>query len=325
MCPRWAEAVPSLARLLAELPADRLRALARVWGAEEAGGSAAVYRRMTLSEAARAARDALDAREQLVFDTVRIARTIDRADLRRKLPFADDELDQLLANLEELGFIWPRMVRDADRSARRVWIVPSDLVSALARPAPRPADRPTVAAPPSPNPLEQEPTPVRGFGQVPRLVASPRAEAPAGTTAASAPADYARHTGVALGVWSETGQPGPRYAAWRDLDEAGRVRALARLWLVDDAAPAALPEAVRQAFWETMRALDSEKWYNLGEVARRIAWEAGRTGAGRGFGRDQLQSAVVTLAWLGVVRFAVDDRGRPIALSITAWGAEALL
>src|SRR6185437_3499684 len=117
-------------------------------------------------------------------------------------------------------------------------------------------------------------------GQVPRLITSPPSEP--STTPASALRGYARHCGVALGVWSETGEPGPRSAAWRDLDDAGRVRALARLWLVDDAAPATLPEPVRQAIWNTLGALEREKWYNLGEVARRIAWEAGRTGAGRG-------------------------------------------
>lgn len=324
MSPRWAETVPSLARLLADLPADRRRAIARVWGVEESGGSAAVYRRMTSAEAARAVRDRLDAKERLLFDTAVALRTADRGELRRRVPFGDDELDDLLAKLEGRGLIWPRVTRGEGSPARRQWFVASDLVNALARPIARPPGEAAVHAPPSLTPLDREPTTIRAFGQLPRLITSPRAESPTAPGTASALRDYARRCGVALGVWTETREPGPRYPAWLDLDDAGRARALARLWLVDDAAPGALPETVRGALWNTLRTLDREKWYNLDEVARRIAWEAGQTGSGRGFGRDQIQTAVVTLAWLGVARFAVDDRERASALSITAWGAEAL-
>ncbi|HEX5415177.1 MAG TPA: hypothetical protein VFZ25_05885, partial [Chloroflexota bacterium] len=166
MSPRWAETIPSLARLLADLPTDRRRAVARVWGVEESAGSAAVYRQMTSVEAARGVRDRLDAKERLVFDTVAALRAPDRDSLRRKLPFGDDELDALLAGLEGPGLIWPRVARVEGGAPRQVWFVASDLLKALARPPARLAERPAVSAPPPLTPLEREPTAIRQFGQL---------------------------------------------------------------------------------------------------------------------------------------------------------------
>jgi|GEM_PF-6530427 len=323
MSPRWAATVPSLARLLSDLPPDRLKHVLMAWGGDESGGSAALYRRMTTSEVARVVRDGLCAEDRLLFDTLLASRSADRQELGRRLPFGDDELLDRLARLEGQGLIW-RLSSARESGERTGWFVATDLANALAR---RPSSGQfgmTPPTPPAPVPLASEPAPAARFGQVLAIIGSAAgSEGPAPYPAVVQ--NYARHSAVSLGVWTEDARPGHRYEAWRRLADGLRVRALARLWFVDDEGPVSIPETIRHALWDTAATLIDQRWYSLDEVARVVAWEIGRTGSStRVVAREQLEAAVWTLVWLGVLQVALDHRERPQAVRVTSWGADAL-
>jgi hypothetical protein len=139
---------------------------------------------------------------------------------------------------------------------------------------------------------------------------------------------------VALGIWQVAGrrpEPGPRFAAWQALNPVGRIRALARWWLVDEAG-AVGDAGLRHACWAALRAADANSWYDFNGVARRIAWEAhaGRSGgpaapaSGRAIARADVEQALSSLARLGVLELGADRTGRLVAVRLTPDGRAAI-
>jgi hypothetical protein len=120
----------------------------------------------------------------------------------------------------------------------------------------------------------------------------------------------ADHCGVSLGVW-ERGRrgatPGPRHDLWEEIDDVARIEALARLWVVDDDSPEAIPEVARDALWSALQPTDSHLWYDLGEIARSAARLGGADRpVGWTMSRADLERGVGVLRWIGVVRAGRD-------------------
>ncbi|HVC33642.1 MAG TPA: hypothetical protein VNL16_09045 [Chloroflexota bacterium] len=346
-----------LVRLLADLPQERRVALGAVWGLADPGDRgwvATLYHRMmdaaTRDDVVRRLPEAV----QLVFATLAAGRTaLSASALSRSLPFSDDDLEQAVAALEASGLAWlVHRVDRGDTGSARHWFVPPELGGSPSpkRPAPRlspPAGVGRDARPTAPTLQSTEVTleRVRRPGAVARTIGD--SEPPRRQRATDAvgfdvgvPA-YAEHCGTALGVWTRAGrglEAGPRAAAWQRLDLAGRVRALARLWLVDEQSPRPVSGRVRRALWDALRNAAVDTWYDLDSLARRAAWfaapagsqaaeagqSAGPTGLERSIARRDVELGVEVLAWIGVIAIADDARGRPVAVRLTAEGLGAL-
>src|SRR5579884_49818 len=125
----------SLARLLADLPLERLTALGNVWAVADPeckGQVAALYRRMTDADARRSILESVSDDARLVFRRLdRAGKPLARAELLRLLPFSDDGLEVCLAALEAVGLAWSRVTAGrAQISADRLWFVPHELSEA---------------------------------------------------------------------------------------------------------------------------------------------------------------------------------------------------
>jgi hypothetical protein len=335
---------PGLARLLADASEERRAALAAAWAVPPEGGSLAarLYHQMTDPDRLRAALDALEDNARLAFRFLAGAprpRTV--RELARVLPFDESALEALLVGMAGRGLAWRRESTGTEREAAEPqWLVPRDLAQASRTRQ----TRISVSRPPRPSgdalalaPLARAPATVQPGGTAATLVGEwlPIAEGP------KALASYVKHAEAALGVWEERDgarTPGPRYAAWVALPEVERVRALARLWLVDDAGTAPLAPEVRQAVRSALLTLEPGSWYDFDQVARLVARRAAElvpdgatrigsspAGAGRAtFGRRDLERAIEVLSWIGVVALGGDQAGRPVAVSLTPRGLTAL-
>ena len=346
---RSGSVVPGLARLLGRLPREGLEKLAAAWGLADTAGIAAIYRQMTDGAALLDRIGQLGERERLVFERLLAAPTPLGDDaLLRQLPFSEEGLERALGGLAALGLAWRYVTPGEGRVAEgQRWLMPRDLASAVNAERRRAAGKLAAARPAEPgSPPELTPVAappiVRPSGEVPGLIDQLRT--PSDRLAAAAPSAaevlrYARQAGLALGVYQMTGRrlvEGPRAAAWTALDRSGRVRALARWWLVDESL-GTVRSAIRHAIWATLRMAEPDTWYDFNQLARRIAWEAaavspervggaggGGTGAGAGVTRRDLERGFAALASLGVVRRGTDPRGRLVAVQVTPEGQRAL-
>jgi hypothetical protein len=321
-----------LIRLLADLPRERLAALAAAWDARPGDGGSllpGLYRRMTDPEAfAAALRGQTDAARLILLALARAREPTSLPGLARRLPFDEDSLAAGLAELERAGLVWRRPADRGDEAAGERWLLPSelrDLVRAESRRRRKMTPRPAAdeGFDPVPEPLPEAPGGVVPGGEVADLVTN--LDEWRGTGPATQPerARYAEHGGIALGVWEGRGSgvvAGPRRGAWLALDRAGRRRALARLWLVDDAAPDVVPAPIRRATWQTLRRLAAGRWYGLDQLGHLAA----RLDGTRSIARRDLERALETLAWIGVVDRAIDRRGRLAGVRLSEDGADAL-
>lgn len=353
MVPRLPSTRSSVARLLADLPRERLVVLAESWKVADPGGGwiAAIYRQMTDPRMRREVVARLPDAVQLVFTTLAAARRpLTRDEILRSLPFSEEDVERSLATLDGCGLVWRDTPAGRESTyANRRWFVPLELCEkdppkrSAARPS-RLADGVRSAAPPELEAAAAIPATIRPFGIVPRAISvlddlvTHRAPLPPGLTADALA--YARHCGTALGVWTRTSrglEAGLRAEDWRRLGLAEQIRAVARLWLVDERAPRRSPEQVRRALWEALRLSDPAVWYDLNSLARRVAWLAsvagGRTSEdrpvpprepGTGISRRDLESAVEVLGWIGLAAVGDDGTGRPVAICLGKHGPSAL-
>jgi hypothetical protein len=110
------------------------------------------------------------------------------------------------------------------------------------------------------------------------------------------------------------------------------------MWLVDSTLGVALPPRVRRLLVDALLAEPDESWCAVASLARNVASRlnptitsgeadsqpAGGSSRDRSLGREHVDQAIGTLAWLGVVDVAIDDATRPFAARLTAIGRAAL-
>lgn len=345
-----------LVRLLADLPRERLRELGAAWGVQDPGDRgwiAALYRQMTDVSVGQEVIARLGDDVRLVFrQLARAGRPIAQSELLRALPFSEERIEESLRILETEGLAWKLHSGARDRQpSDREWLVPVELRDA---PRPRrPATRRGVlsgasnALPGAPElrVVDKPPPIIRPVARLPALVTNLDRIGEGGSGETGLPGadllQFARHCGEALGVWITNGpsiRAGPRLAAWRQLTSAQRVRALARLWLVDDRSPRHVPVLLRQALWQVLMLADVGTWYDVSSLARRVAWQMTFVGSGRadsaGQGhapdrravmtRRDLDAAVEVLGWVGVILVGDVSPRRPVAIQITGDGRRAL-
>ncbi|MBX6771164.1 MAG: hypothetical protein IRY83_05520 [Chloroflexi bacterium] len=335
-----------LARLLADLSRDALGALCARWGlteSETAAPIASLYRRMTDADARSAAIAGLPDEARAVFERLAAVRhPVTVRWLARSVSLPPENVEQALAALAALGLAWivPR-ARDASAAAGTMWFVPIEFHISRRR------GRRSAAAPP----------PADARHEAPLLLTSqrpPESIVPGGMVAGlieqigSADAEslapvppavqaYAVHCGLRLGIWEQKKGhlvPGPRLLSWHRLDHLSRIRALGRLWLVDESAPGAVPAWLRHGLREALRRCSPAAWYDLNALARyivRVTASAGpasehdhRRASRRALARRDLESAIQTLGWIGILQVGVDHRGRLLAVQLTAAGRAAL-
>lgn len=353
MFPRRASASrASLARLLQDLPRDQLTALAHAWGIADFGAqstTAAVYREMVNPESRERVVRGLPEAARLVFSELAAARrALAAAELLRFLPFSEEGIGESLAALERWGLVWRQLHPGREHAASPRWFVPFDIAAlpprarhatkaaAVSENPPRPGAPSLRESPPDPSSIRPSGAASRAISA---LVDGRRESLPPHPDVGPDVLAFAAHCATALGIAKRDGSrwtPGPRAAAWHDLDSVGRIRALARLWLIDERAPDRVPGRVRRALWQTLRGVEANRWYDLDTLARRVAWLAA---AARPTSEDQpaelaaprhsvarrdLDRAISTLAWIGVIAVAARARGRPAALRLTDTGQAAL-
>src|SRR5581483_8502783 len=205
---------------------------------------------------------------------------------------------------EAEGLAW-RCVPDARGRARadREWLVPVELRDAPRSNQPsssvRSLPKSVPGAPPAAPELrviDRLPGAIRPGPSLPRIVRDLDQFRKDRSDEARPPrADllgFAEHCGVALGVWIQEKRvlrPGPRATAWQQLTTAERVRALARLWLVDDRSPRHVPTHLRRALWQVLRVFDENTWYDVNSLARRVAWQVAFAGTRRSDGPQPIR------------------------------------
>jgi hypothetical protein len=347
--------VPGLASMLADVPRDRLTSLARVWDVpdpENPGTADALYHRMTDPEAIDAVQTPLGEYARLVFR--RLAKRSGptrRSTLAEIVPFADDVVDDILLNLGNVGLVWPIQPPGRVGEVAEVWwFVPSDLARASRtnrprdRATPQPAGHETAGSRVLPSheagltPLESAPveaTPFAATSVLDRVLAG---EAILGIMS-DLDAERVRdvvHLGLALGVLEAHGRnvtPGDRSAAWVALDGPGRIRALTRIWSVDEADSWAVPAVIRRAVIAVLQSCEPGTWYDANEVARLVAVQTGLALARAlenaqrsraGINRSTVDRALVALGVIGTISIALDERDRPTALRLTDAGTVAI-
>lgn len=346
----------SVARLLTDLPRERLIALETVWGLDHSSvgaGIAALYRRMTDARLRDEAIARLPDATRLVFPILAKARKpLTLSQIGRAVPFSEDDIERSLTALEATGLVWRSLTTGRDRSpGERRWFVPLEM-----------CDRPSAARPrathdrtsdgdqeathsPEPRPLATPPKFVGASDFVaPVISALLGSIGGRPTLRPSIPVavlSYAEHCGIALGVlkrWHEDIVAGPRADAWRQAGPADQRRALARLWLVDERSHRDVPAWVRRRLWDVLKTVDRSAWYDLSSVARRMAWRAAATGASTGeatidqtrpsskglITRRDVDQAVEVLGWIGVLTIGTDGQGRPIAIRVGEYGEFAV-
>jgi hypothetical protein len=329
--------------------------LGATWGVLDPGDRgwvAALYRQMTELNVRQEVIARLPEEVRLVFRRLAQAgRPIARSELLRALPFSEERIEESLRTLETQGLAWRLHpgARDRQPDDRR-WLVPVELGD-----GPRARRQPVgPGGPPAPADLLPRAPELRVVDRPPRFI-RPTAGLSrliddldrAGNRQSSVKrlpgADllrFARHCGEALGVWLVQGQAlraGPRLAAWRGLSSTQRVRALARLWLVDDRSPRRVPAHVRQALWQVLMRAEVGTWYDVSSLARRVAWQVAFSGSEHTEGgppihssdrrvttRRDLEAAVEVLGWIGVLLVGDASPGHPVAIQITGDGRQAL-
>ncbi|HLG51088.1 MAG TPA: hypothetical protein VKY56_05560 [Chloroflexota bacterium] len=336
-----------LARLLADLSRDALDALCTRWGlteSETAAPIASLYRRMTDADAWSAAIAGLPGEARAVFERLAAARhPVTVRWLARSVSLPPENVECALTALAALGLAWtvPR-ARDASTAEGTMWFVPIDFhvsrrprrsgSGAVPPPADRRHDVPLLLT------SQRPPESIVPGGMVAGLIEQ-IGSADAGSLAPVPPAvqTYAVHCGLRLGIWEQKKGhlvPGPRLLSWRRLDHLSRIRALGRLWLVDESAPGAAPAWLRHGLCEALRRCSPAAWYDLNTLARYIVRATASAGPAsehdhgrasrRALARRDLESAIQTLGWIGILQVGVDHRGRLLAVQLTAAGREAL-
>ncbi|MGH2460853.1 MAG: hypothetical protein ACRDIY_18510, partial [Chloroflexota bacterium] len=317
------------------------------------GRIAALYRRMTdPGERASVVSRFPDA-TRLVFTTLAQARRpLTAPEIGRALPFAEEAIDRSLATIEATGLAWRVVASGRERATgERRWFVPRELCDRPAKAQGRAAGRGTsgVSAatlqPPEPGVFAGPPPVARSPGVVATaisalLVSLGSGRAAAGPALPGGALAYAEHCGGSLGVLTRRRAglvEGPRADAWRQSAPAEQVRALARLWLVDEQADRDVPEWIRRRLWDIVKRLDQAVWYDLSSVAAAMAWRAtindrphdasaDQAGADsrRWLARRQVDRAIEVLGWIGVITLGDDGRGRPVAIQIAEPGKFAV-
>src|SRR6185437_11646101 len=205
----------SVARLLSDLPKERLIALETVWGLDQSSVGAriaALYRRMTDARLREEVMSRLPDATRLVFAILAKARKpLTPNEIGRALPFSDEDLDRSLTALEATGLAWRALVIGRDRSpGERRWFVPLEMCDRTTKGRPRAVRDGTsdgveaATRPPEPRPLATPPRLVRASDVVAPAISAllrsigdrppPRSAVPA------AALSYAEHCAIALGV-----------------------------------------------------------------------------------------------------------------------------
>jgi hypothetical protein len=354
--PRRAVDVPGLARLLADLPRERLATLLDRWGGGSLDGPgivAVLYRTMSDRERLAAEVGRLDATARLVLS--RLADSphgLNVSELGRRLPFTDESIESALQSLQEAGLAW--RVGATDRQSGDIesnWTVARDLAARLAAAARLTLD--TVAGPSQVSPfappvirLEAAAVPASGISvggaareRLSALVSRPAESSSIGSGEATA--SFARRAGIALGVLQRRGGMvglGPRAEQWSKLAPIDQTRALTRLWLVDESVSERVQSPVRVQFVRVLTTGEAGVWYEVWSVARVVAGlisEAANPSEispsssdsdrpASVVSRSDLVRAIAVLHWIGVVDVAADNRGVTRAIRLTPNGAAAL-
>ena len=152
--------------------------------------------------------------------------------------------------------------------------------------------------------------------------------------------EYATHCALSLGVIAARGrqfEAGSRAEAWGKLATADKVRALARLWRVDDIVSGGVPVEIRQCLAETLGSFTPLVWFDVDDVSRAVAVARGElativsgaesepsTGRLTTISRRDVERGLISLTWLGVAEVSVDARERPVAVCVSEVGQRAL-
>lgn len=346
----------SVARLLADLPSERLSALETAWGLDRSsaiGRIAALYRRMTDPGGRADVVSRFPDATRLVFVTLAKARKpLTPNEIGRVLPFSDEDIDRSLAALEATGLSWRAAAIGRDRSSGEGrWFVPLEMCDRPTKTRPRfvgngtSGESEAALQPPGLRVLAVSPRVVRASGivalAISALLDSIVDRATPGAVAPAAALSYAEHCGITLGVLTRHRAgfvEGSRADAWRQARPAEQIRALARLWLVDGRSGHDVPEWVRRRIWDVLKGVDRSAWYDLSSVAGRMAWRLAAIGTNAGeatadrigpdprrlMTRRQVDGAIEALGWIGVIAIGDDERGRPIAIRLGEHGEFAL-
>jgi hypothetical protein len=346
---------PGLARLLADLPRERLIALAMQWvgdGPDHPGLGATLYHQMTDPARLSARVASLDDATRLVLARLAVTPTgLSLARLAERLPFDDATIARAFAALEELGLAWRTLAppREPDDGGER-WTVPRDLASSIAA-ATRPPRIPSSRV----APLSSSDARSEGSG---RALAVPASHVRTGGAArdyltllvarsgrtdgaSTSMRQFARQCGLALGVLARNRavvRLGPRADIWASSSVAEQTRALARIWLVDLTLGVTLSPRARRLLVHAVVAGSDEGWRGIAALTRGVASQlavanegaetdrppTGEATGARRLAREHVERAVGTLAWLGVLDVAIDDLKRPVAARLTAHGRAAL-
>lgn len=352
----------SLARLLVDMSRADLDAIARVWGvpnSEPRGLAAAVYRQMIDPLVAKQILDQLTPTERAVLQRMMsVGDAVRATDLLRTLPLSDDALMHVLGQLTHLGIVWRIGVTER-RSGREtggewLWAVPSDLARNLR------FDRYPISRESKAGVSVSDPPPLRvltgivappvdvldvaqaitTLGEAPRHDTSGPVPSAGTDSWLVAPRTLVEWVGMALGVVVRERRqivPGPRWADWLQIGPRERVRAVTRLWLIEDRMPGTAPSPIRHALRQVLRDVEPRQWYDVNSVARRAAWSIGQGSSriapavesrdgrpGTLISRRDLDQATQMLSWLSVVRVARAPSGRILGLHVTEAGEVAL-
>jgi hypothetical protein len=348
--------VPGLASLLADVSRERFLALARVWSvpAPDSPGTAAVlYRSMTTYAAIDGVQARLGDPARLVFGRL-AARSgpVRQSTVAKLVPFADDELEVILAQLREAGLIWTiQPPGQTDGIPEIWWVVPRDIARssrAVPRPTPQPRDRELRESSVVPShegdlvPLASDPPRIARLEVATRII--DRVLAGEALLAIMSEANPERvrdaaHLGVAMGVLEVNGRvftPGLRSIAWMSLAEPERIRALTRMWSVDETGPNVVPVVVRRGVLAALRTAEPGRWYDANAVARLAALPISPSPSGSvpssggddrnrvTIDRASVDRAVVALAVIGANSVVLDRRERPTAVRLTDAGFQAI-
>jgi hypothetical protein len=117
------------------------------------------------------------------------------------------------------------------------------------------------------------------------------------------------------------------------LAESAQIRALTRLWTVDESDFRVAPAVIRRGILAVLRSVHPGKWYDANDVARLAVVETGTSltpvqatpeSTNSRIDRSTVDRALVELGVIGTISLALDDRGRPTALRLTDAGVEGI-
>ena len=147
------------------------------------------------------------------------------------------------------------------------------------------------------------------------------------------------HLAVEMEILRANGRqmtPGNRSDAWTKLTEAERVRALTRMWIVDDTGHAPVPGTVRHGVVTALRGAEPGRRYDANSVARLAAipvsnhesvperHAAGAEAPRPTIERTTIDRAFIALSVIGTVSVTLDQRGRPTAIGLDEAGLNAI-